>query len=165
MAIALIKMMVLRELNNMEQSGYDLMKKIGEISNDKPSPGYMYPLLRDLEKRGFVSFIEEKRRKVYSITKEGRKFLKNLTDTHQRAMKIMIKNFEQISTKDEMKNFYTFQTAMKQNKDIMIADMGLLDGLKRAVFSIYQKDYEMKKSKFRSIIKNATKQIEGLSKK
>ncbi len=68
MAIAMIKMMVLKELNAKEQSGYDLMKKIN-MSGNKPSPGYIYPLLQDLKKRGFVSYIEEKRRKVYSYYK------------------------------------------------------------------------------------------------
>lgn len=163
MAIAMIKMMVLKELNNQEQSGYDLMKKISMNSN-KPSPGYIYPLLRDLEKRGFVSCIEEKRRKVYHISKEGRKFLNNLKKTHEQAMHLMIKNFEPISTKEEMKEFFRFQAAMTQNKDKMIGDMDVMNKLRNAVFLIYKKDYEKKRMKFRSILKNTTQQLERLSK-
>ncbi|MGI0047733.1 MAG: PadR family transcriptional regulator [Nitrosotalea sp.] len=164
MAIAMIKMMVLKELNNQEQSGYDLMKKIS-MSSNKPSPGYIYPLLRDLEKRGFVSCTEEKRRKVYSITKEGRKFLNNLTKMHERAMNLMIRNFEPISNKDEMKEIYKFQATMKQNKDKMMADTNVMSGFKNAIFSIYEKDYEKKRSKLLSIIKKATQQLERLAKK
>ncbi len=162
MAIAMIKMMVLKELNAKEQSGYDLMKKISMIGN-KPSPGYIYPLLRDLETRGFVSCIEEKRRKVYHISKEGKKFLNNLQKTHERTMNLMIKNFEPISTKDEIKEIYKFQTTMKQNKDKMISDRYVMDKFKAAVFSIYEKDYKKKRSKLLSVIKKATQQVERLA--
>ncbi|MGI0065352.1 MAG: PadR family transcriptional regulator [Nitrosotalea sp.] len=156
-------MMVLKELNNQEQSGYDLMKKIN-MSGNKPSPGYIYPLLQDLKKRGFVSYIEEKRRKVYSITKKGRKFLNNLTKTHERTMNLMIKNFEPISTKDEMKTIYKFQTTIKQNKDNMMSDRYVMARFKDAVFSIYEKDDEKKRSKLLSVIKKVTQQVERLAK-
>jgi DNA-binding PadR family transcriptional regulator len=163
MAIAIIKMMVLKELNDKEQSGYDLMKKISILGN-KPSSGYMYPLLRDLEKRGFVSCIEEKRRKVYSTTKEGRKFLSNLTKVHEKTMDSMIENFEPISTKGEMKEFYKFRANMKQNKDKLMGDSDVMDRFRGAIFSIYKKDYEKKRTKLRSIVEKATKQLERLSK-
>lgn len=164
MAIAMIKMIVLKELNDREQSGYDLMKKISILGN-KPSSGYIYPLLRDLEKRGFVSYVEEKRRKVYAITKEGRKFLNNLTKVHEQTMDSMIKNFEPISTKEEMKEFYKFRTTMKQNKDKFMGDSDVMDRFRSAVFSIYEKDYQKKRSKLRTIVANATQQLERLSKK
>ncbi|HJW19751.1 MAG TPA: PadR family transcriptional regulator [Candidatus Nitrosotalea sp.] len=163
MAIAMIKMMVLKELNTQEQSGYDLIKKIN-MSGNKPSPGYIYPLLRDLETRGFVSCMEEKRRKVYSITKEGRKFLNNLTRMHEHTMNLMIKNFEPISTRDEMKEIYKFQATMKQNNNLMVSDKYVMAKFKNAVFSIYAKDYEKKRSKLLSVIKKATQQVERLAK-
>jgi DNA-binding PadR family transcriptional regulator len=163
MVIAMIKMMVLKELNNQEQSGYDLIKKIN-MNGNKPSPGYIYPLLQDLEKRGFVSCMEEKRRKVYSITKEGKKFLDNLTKTHEHAVNLMIKNFEPISTKNEMKTIYKFQAKMKQNTDKMMSDRYVMAKFKDAVFSIYEKNYEKKRSKLISIIKKATQQVERLAK-
>ena len=115
MAMAMIKDDGTKGVKSKEQSGYDLMKKISMIGN-KPSPGYIYPLLRDLETRGFVSCIEEKRRKVYHISKEGKKFLNNLKKTHERTMNLMIKNFEPISTKDEMKRIYKFQTTINKTK-------------------------------------------------
>lgn len=164
MATAIIKMMVLKELNRKEQSGYDLMKKIGTISSTKPSPGYMYPLLRDLEKRGFVTYTKEERRKVYSITKDGKKFLNNLASKHEQTMNLMIKNFEPITTKDEMKEFYKFQSTMQQHKEKMMGDMDVLHKFRNALFSIYDKDYEKKRTKIRSVIKKATLQLERLSK-
>ena len=160
----MIKMMVLKELNTKEQSGYDLMKKIGGLNNDKPSPGYMYPLLRDLEKRGFVSCIEDKRRKVYSITKEGRKFLNSLASKHEQMMTSMIKNFEPIITKGEMNEFYKLHSKMQQHRDKTMSDMDVLDRLRKALFSTYEKNYDKKRPKIRSIIKKATQQLERLSK-
>ncbi|MGI0101296.1 MAG: PadR family transcriptional regulator [Nitrosotalea sp.] len=164
MTIATIKMLVLKELNDREQSGYDLMKKIG-LSGHRPSPGYIYPLLRDLEKREFVSCIGEKRRKVYHVSKEGKKFLNNLKETHEHTMNLMIKNFESISTKDEMKEFFKFQTIMTQNKDKMMNDMPVMNKLRNAIFSIYEKDYAKKRTKLHSILKKTTQQLERLAKK
>ena len=163
MVIAMIKMMVLKELDNQEQSGYDLMKKIS-LSSNKPSPGYIYPLLRNLEERGFVSCIEEKRRKVYHISREGRKFLNNLKRTHENTMQFMIKNFEPISTKEEMKELFKFQAKMTQNKDKLMGDMDMMHKLQHAIFSIYEKDYEKKRQKLRLILKKTTQQLEKLSK-
>lgn len=163
MVMAMIKMMVLKELTTQERSGYDLMKTISILGN-KPSPGYMYPLLRDLENRGFVSCMEEKRRKVYSITKEGREFLNNLTKVHEQTMDSMIKNFEPISTKGEMKKFHQFRATMKQNRDKLMGDNDVMERFRNAVFSVYEKDYEKKRSKLRSIVVKATQQLEILSK-
>ena len=163
MVLAMIKMMVLKELNSHEQSGYDLMKKISMRSN-KPSPGYIYPLLRSLEERGFVSCTEEKRRKVYRISREGRKFLNKLQKTHEHAMHFMVKNFEPISTKEEMKELFKVQATMTQNKDKLMGDMDIMHKLQHAIFSIYEKNYENKRSKLRSILKKTTQQLEKLSK-
>ncbi len=163
MTMAMIKMMVLKELNDHEQSGYDLMKNIGSSGN-KPSPGYIYPLLRDLEKRGFISHVEEERRKVYHISKEGKKFLDNLKKTHEHAMNLMIKNFEPISTKKEVNEFLKFKTSIEQNKYKMMRDMAVLHKLRNAIFLIYEKDYEKKKIKLHSILKKTTQQLERLSK-
>ena len=58
--------------------GYELMKKIEEISNGliKVGPGTIYPALFLLKKRGLITeIVENDRRKRYELTEKGLKEL------------------------------------------------------------------------------------------
>jgi len=98
-----IKFIVLEELNKVASSGYDLMNSIGEFGK-RPSPGYIYPLLNDLEKRNFISSKVSGRRKVYCITKNGKKFLKNLKKKRIIMLNKMIEMWSPIADGKEIKN-------------------------------------------------------------
>ena len=64
-------------LNEAPRHGYELMTELGEKTGKKPSAGQIYPLLRNLKKKGLVTcrttMIGGKKRKVYALTHEGRK--------------------------------------------------------------------------------------------
>ncbi|MGC9385283.1 MAG: PadR family transcriptional regulator, partial [Kosmotogaceae bacterium] len=49
-----LKVMVLKGLSEKRMTGYSLMKYIDEKIGVKPSPGSMYPLLKDLEKEDLI---------------------------------------------------------------------------------------------------------------
>ncbi len=77
---------VLRELEQTERSGYDLMSAYAHSFGPRPSPGTMYPLLADLEKKHLVTVSKIGKRKIYHLTQEGKKFLASLMKEKQRSL-------------------------------------------------------------------------------
>jgi len=73
----LTKFYTLLLLNEAPRHGYELMTELGEKTGKKPSAGQIYPLLRNLKKKGLVTcettMIGDKKKKVYALTREGRK--------------------------------------------------------------------------------------------
>ncbi|MBT3463913.1 PadR family transcriptional regulator [archaeon] len=71
-----LKIFVLKLLNEESKSGYKLMDEIEEILGKRPSSGSMYPLLENLTSENFVVSKKEGKTKIYTISKEGKKYLK-----------------------------------------------------------------------------------------
>ena len=67
--------------------GYDIMKRIEqECPCWKPSPGSVYPMLQKLKKLGFITEKDMGKRKVYSLTKNGRERLRKF-DSYKSEIK------------------------------------------------------------------------------
>jgi DNA-binding PadR family transcriptional regulator len=86
-----LKLLVLKALDKKPLSGYALMKYIEDKIGTKPSPGSIYPVLDDLTKQKLVTCKKEGRKKIYSLTKEGREHLK-VIDMHK---DILVKKVEE----------------------------------------------------------------------
>lgn len=76
-------MLVLQMLHAQPDSGYGLMQRIGELGGIFPvNPNTVYPLLRRLEERGFISgAIDESTKRgttVYRITPDGEDRLESI---------------------------------------------------------------------------------------
>ncbi len=73
----LFKYIVLQYLLERPYHGYEIIRALGHRFHGfyVPSPGTVYPRLGRLEEDGYVTSIEKEGRKVYSITREGRRFL------------------------------------------------------------------------------------------
>lgn len=76
-------MLVLQMLHVQPDSGYGLMQRIGELGGIFPvNPNTVYPLLRRLEERGFISGeIDETTKRgttVYRITADGEDRLQSI---------------------------------------------------------------------------------------
>lgn len=76
-------LLILSLLNRKEMYGYEMIKEIDVTSNGifAFKEGTLYPILHTLESDGFIeSFWREgetkRKRKYYSITKSGKKYLK-----------------------------------------------------------------------------------------
>lgn len=75
-------MLVLSLLENENMYGYQMIKKLSEKSKNvfEFQEGTLYPILHSLEEKNYISSYwdntESKKRKYYTITKEGRKHLK-----------------------------------------------------------------------------------------
>lgn len=74
-------MLILNLLNNENMYGYQMIKKLKDISNNtfELKEGTLYPILHSLEESNYItSYWDEstaKKRKYYSITKLGKKAL------------------------------------------------------------------------------------------
>lgn len=68
------KMKILLELQKGSKHGYEIAKV-----RDLPK-GSIYDHLAELVKEGFITYKEENRRKVYSLTEKGKMLLKALIE-------------------------------------------------------------------------------------
>jgi len=80
----LLDMIVLQFLNEQPMHGYQIISKIRKSFGVYLGPSTIYPLLSSLEKKGHVSsgwnMENERPRKVYKLTSEGRNLL-NFTES------------------------------------------------------------------------------------
>ena len=78
-------MLVLKLLSEKDMYGYEMIDTLRKKSQNvfEFKAGTLYPLLHSLEEKGILKVYEQeylgKTRKYYSITKEGRKLLKEKT--------------------------------------------------------------------------------------
>jgi len=145
-------------------SGYDLMKSCGDYCT-KPSPGYIYPLLNDLQKKGFIVVKKDSRRKIYSLTKKGITLLNNLKIKREETVKSIAKILEPITGKSEIQKFIKSRQ-YKKKINISIQDQLLLKELNSRIYDFYQnKDNDKnngRKEKMKKILQETIKNLEKL---
>jgi len=79
-----IRVATLIVLSKKPSHGYEIMKEIKDKTQGfyKPTPGGVYPILRDLEKAGYIEggwgLQRNRKIKVYNITDTGRSILKHV---------------------------------------------------------------------------------------
>jgi len=80
----LLKILILKELEKCEATGYELIKRLSRFK--RPSPGSVYPLLKELSELGFLNVRKEGRKKVYSLSEKGRRVLKEAMEKEKEAI-------------------------------------------------------------------------------
>jgi DNA-binding PadR family transcriptional regulator len=72
-----LKLAILKLLSARPMHGYGLMKEIGHLSENSwnPSPGSIYPTLRELQGSGLIEQERIGRRRVYQLTPKGKDVL------------------------------------------------------------------------------------------
>ena len=160
-----LKLLTLKALAKKPLSGYALMKYIEEKIGTKPSPGSMYPLLEELTKDKFVICKKEGRKKIYSLTKEGKEHLK-IIDIHK---DIIIKKTEEAVrmwsalTGEDIKPFEDTITALKKGKYSIEDIPPEVQELKMELARIFSKGlFQKNKKKVKTIMKNATKELKQI---
>ena len=78
-----LRLVALALIAQAPRHGYEIIKLVEEKTADwySPSPGIVYPTLTYLEEAGYVTGSSEGSKKLYTITDEGRAFLKERADT------------------------------------------------------------------------------------
>jgi len=86
-----IEVLILDELSKKELHGYGFIELIRERYGFAPSPSMIYPVLKDLMRRGLIEaserFSGSKKVIVYRITDEGLKFLRDNEELLKQARK------------------------------------------------------------------------------
>jgi DNA-binding PadR family transcriptional regulator len=68
----LLSFSILWLLTRRDMYGQELAEELESRRGTKPNPGTIYPALSELEKQGLVVTRKEGRKKVYSLTEQGR---------------------------------------------------------------------------------------------
>jgi DNA-binding PadR family transcriptional regulator len=78
-----LKYVILDLIKDKPRHGYEIIRELEELSHGlyTPSPGAVYPTLQMLEEIGYASAKERDGKKIYTITKEGLKFLEERKDS------------------------------------------------------------------------------------
>jgi DNA-binding PadR family transcriptional regulator len=69
--------LILWTLSKKSMNGAEVAKELEKRKGTKPSPGTIYPALKELKKDGLIT---ADKNKVYSLTKKGKKQLKMACD-------------------------------------------------------------------------------------
>jgi DNA-binding PadR family transcriptional regulator len=76
MLAGLLKMWMLKITSEKEVSGYEIIKKVDELTGKKPSTGSVYPLLKTMQNEGWIVGKKLPSKTLYQITDAGKKVLK-----------------------------------------------------------------------------------------
>ena len=67
----LLKMSMLKIISENKATGYEIIKKIEDLTGEKPSTGSVYPLLKAMEKKGWIVGRTTSGKTTYEITDSG----------------------------------------------------------------------------------------------
>lgn len=73
-----LSFLILHELNSAKLCGDDLAEKIGKRKGAFLTPGTIYPALKILREHKLIKFSQDGRKKIYTLTPNGKKELKAL---------------------------------------------------------------------------------------
>ena len=74
-----LSFIVLRLIGKKPMTGEDLRCELEKRKGQKPSPGTIYPVLKNLNNNGWIKCQEQGKEKIYSLTKQGHKELRIAT--------------------------------------------------------------------------------------
>jgi DNA-binding PadR family transcriptional regulator len=100
-----LKYVILDLIKDKPSHGYEIIRALEERFHGFyiPSAGSVYPTLQLLEDMGYVTAAEQDGKKVYTITEEGKKFLKERGETMDR-IKGHMKDWWDPTTHEEMRD-------------------------------------------------------------
>lgn len=161
-----LKYFVLKFLDKEDMTGYSLMKRLKEVAGKKPSPGSMYPLLKDLEKEGYVTVRKEGRTKVYSITKKGKEFFKKFKkekDSLFKKVNNSMSALAELCGSTEQEFIRKISEHMKKGDNMMRIGTPEMLELKKTLLELVQSEkYEQNEAKIKKILKETNKKLNGL---
>ena len=90
---SLSKFFVVLLLEDKPISGYDIMKELEQKIGVPPSPGQVYPFLKELKDHKYVKLSSSgpRDKQVYLLTDEGKKFAERLSSRFDSIIELAIK--------------------------------------------------------------------------
>jgi len=68
----LLKMSMLKIISENKATGYEIIKKVNQLTGEKPSTGSIYPLLKSMEGKGWITGTTANGKTTYEITQSGK---------------------------------------------------------------------------------------------
>ena len=68
----LLKMSMLKIISENKATGYQIIKKVNQLTGEKPSTGSIYPLLKSMECKGWITGTTTNGKTTYEITQSGK---------------------------------------------------------------------------------------------
>ncbi|HLC22621.1 MAG TPA: PadR family transcriptional regulator [Candidatus Nanoarchaeia archaeon] len=87
----LLAFQILHLLHKKECCGDDLANLIGNKKGSKLTPGTIYPALKFLRRKKLIAYRKNGRKKLYSLTKAGKKEYRNVHTTFVSIFKPLLK--------------------------------------------------------------------------
>ena len=153
-----LRFFVLNALAKEDMAGYRLMKTLGEDLGSKPSPGSIYPILDDLKEKKLISCRELKRKKVYSITKQGKDFLKQAKEAQDEFLE-KLRRMHAILGPNIQKEARLFNMVQK-NLPAIRSTTPEIRGFMNTL--MHKLTTEQDKEKIKSFLKEKTKELKSL---
>ncbi len=112
----LLKLLILNELENNEITGYEVIQRISEKITKKPSPGSVYPILKELTDSGILNCKEVGSKKLYTLSEKGKELLGKIYETEKEAIfnKVRILRLAGVISKEEAEYINTFISEKRQ---------------------------------------------------
>jgi len=157
----ILKLLILKELEKSNATGYELIQRIS-TKVKRPSPGSVYPLLKELTNAGFLNVRVEGNKKIYSLSERGKAVLEEASKREKEAIikKIEVLKDSGIISEDEANKMFQF-ISMKRELWMKLHELR-----NWALFiNLLTKAIEKSKSEVEEIIDEAIKKLEKLIKK
>lgn len=119
-----IRFWILNLISKKEMTGAEIMERIEELSMGmwKPSPGSVYPILKDLEREGYVKSREDLNKRYYSLTEKGSAILEEMLWLPRQRFRAFDRVDNIRDTIDLMDGFAEF---LKENEEKLKSDAEL----------------------------------------
>ena len=164
MATGILKMMMLHIMRESEASGYDIIKKVDAITGKKPSTGSIYPLLKKMEREGWISGRAEDGKTYYSLNDIGREHVDQIKEVKHEFIKklhqsiaLASETFEDSDIQDLMKDMHDLHRGIR----VPIKEQTeLLAPLIHKVADLLETDTD--REKIRSVILRAVDELKKL---
>ncbi len=88
-----IKLYTLILLYEGPKHGYQIMKRLEEMTGSSVGPSQVYPFLRQLEEGGIIEStqIGPREKKLYDLTDEGKRFVKDILEKSLKLIQTSVK--------------------------------------------------------------------------
>ena len=159
-----LRLIVMKTLANRKLSGYDLIKQIEKDTGTwKPSFGSIYPLLEKLLKEKLVEMEIRGRKKMYYLTKDGKKHLKIIDNSKNILVDNLIaawNAFGKITDRREMNFMLEVFNSLKKGQLPFKELNPELNEFRATIFEIYSTGKDRRKIK--SALKQTVKKLKAL---
>ena len=159
-----LRLIVMKTLSNKKLSGYGLIKQIEKDTGTwKPSFGSIYPLLDKLLKEKLVQVEAQGRKKVYSLTNEGKKHLVLIDKSKNELVDKLIATwnaFGKITDKREMNFMLEVFNSIKKGQLPFKELNPELNQFRANVFEAYSSGKDRKKIK--SVLSETVKKLKSI---